>query len=66
MLNSCNVVHEGCLAPPALAFTGTQAVCFRCGNYVCTNCSRRVRYQRYGRRRLCDHCRAELKRCAKA
>ena len=59
---SCHVVNRGCKAPPALAWSRTRAKCYACGESVCVGpeCSRRVRYYRYGRRRLCAGCVAEL------
>ena len=57
-LHTCHVVGAGCNAPPFAVESDARTECFACGNYVCTNstCSRRVRYFRYGRRRLCTHC----------
>lgn len=38
----------------------TKTECFRCGNYVCINCSRRKTYKSFGRVRLCTNCMVEL------
>lgn len=47
-----------CLAAPGL-MKKTRAVCFACGQNVCTNCSRRRVWYRLGRgrrRRICRNC----------
>lgn len=63
----CDVANQGCKAPPGLAFTFTTAACFACGMGVCTNaqCSRRIQYLRFGRKRICFNCQRELKKVAK-
>lgn len=60
--DSCNTVEYGCLAPPADPFSFTRAKCFRCGEAVCTHCSLRRPYLRYGRRRICGRCYEEIAR----
>ncbi len=60
--DTCNTVETGCLAPPAIAESHTKARCFRCGDSVCVNCSKRRSYLRYGVQRLCGRCIAELDR----
>lgn len=62
--DSCVVVAEGCTRPPALVpkTRAKMAECFRCGNTVCANCSRRRQYLWYGRKRLCLLCTDELDR----
>jgi hypothetical protein len=61
---SCDVVAPGCTAPPGLGRLVAPArhTCYRCGNPVCGNCSRRVVYMTYGRRRICLNCLDELHR----
>lgn len=58
---TCDVVETNCQAPPAL-FTSTRGTCYRCGNPVCLNCSKRIVYLRFGRRRICNNCVEEMKR----
>ena len=57
---SCNVVNQDCKAPPALP-AATRAKCFACGLPVCTNpqCSTRIQWCRYGRRRVCAKCKTD-------
>lgn len=57
----CNVVAEGCLAPPALANGRIRTRCFKCGLTVCRSCSAVQPYLRYGRKRICQHCAEELR-----
>lgn len=55
----CCVVERYCLAPANLQDDCRPAricVCFSCGLDVCRECSRRVTYGRYGRKRLCLSC----------
>lgn len=64
----CSVVMGNCRAPAGFQAGGgvwaneegpyARAACFACGDPVCTNpdCSQRVRYRRFGRRRLCRWC----------
>lgn len=61
---ACDVVNEGCKAPPALAGSFTKATCFACGMPACTNsaCSWRIQWHGYGRRRVCAKCSDETKR----
>lgn len=54
---SCNAVtSDHCEAPPAFADSYTKGTCFGCGMPVCSRCSSRVKWYRYGRRRICDNC----------
>jgi hypothetical protein len=60
----CNVVELDCESPPVLAGAEyrCRTRCFACGLSVCRNCSAVIPYLRYGRKRLCNNCRAELER----
>lgn len=56
---ACCVVDEGCRAPANLLRADRprlRAKCFACGEPVCTNCSKRMKYFRYGVRRICNRC----------
>lgn len=57
---SCNTVYGGCKAAPVFLDSHTRAKCFKCGEAVCVNCSRRRKYSRYGIQRLCGICIEEL------
>ena len=61
---SCNVVNQGCTAPPGIASSFTKATCFACGMSVCVGpqCSRRIRWHKYGRRRVCHSCESDARR----
>lgn len=61
---SCDVVGQGCLAPPALTLYAheqppTVIDCYKCGMGVCRACSSRRKYLRYGVQLLCDNCQEE-------
>jgi hypothetical protein len=60
----CNQVDStDCKAPPSFGGEYVRVgTCYRCGLPVCTNCSLRVRYLRYGQRRLCHNCLDEIDR----
>lgn len=46
-----------CDAAATTRCTGeTRAVCFQCGMPACVECSARLTYGRYGRRRICANC----------
>lgn len=53
---SCNVIWDGCLQPPAFADSDCKEECFACGYNVCTNCSALMQYRNYGRQRICFNC----------
>jgi hypothetical protein len=53
---SCNQVDQFCLAPPALADSGSVSDCFACSLPVCENCSIVVDYLDYGEQRICHAC----------
>ncbi len=54
---ACCVANTNCKAPANCPTTSRMSVCFACGDFVCMNCSRRIRWFHYGRRRICDNCR---------
>lgn len=57
LIPHCNLKNEGCKIE-------TKAECFACGLSICIskNCSRRIQYYRYGRRRICKSCEIEHQR----
>ncbi len=62
---SCNVVAEDCKCPPGCPkswFMGRITTCFACGLDVCVACSRRRKYSRFGRKRICLQCVGELEK----
>ena len=69
----CHVANQGCRAPAGYGcYSGcsdetgrppyARCKCFACGLPVCSNCSKIVKYKRYGKRRLCDTCIEENER----
>lgn len=61
MSQSCNVVEQGCQAPPVMAHSKAEAECFACGAPVCLNakCSAMVKWYRHGEQRVCQRCRED-------
>lgn len=56
---SCHEVGEHCAAPANLIESSKPArlpECFACGEPVCVNCSRRVRWYNLGRKRVAVSC----------
>ena len=61
----CSVVNEDCLSPANLdPRRHVKTQCFRCGLPVCRECSKVVVYFRFGRKRICNICRDDMKRHA--
>lgn len=59
-MDTCHVSNQDCCASPGVSDGDlTRAECFACGLPVCVKCSKRVRYFKWGRKRVCDHCREE-------
>lgn len=54
----CFVANVDCDAPANLEEAYTSATCFACGEPVCMDpgCSKRIRWCRFGRRRVCSIC----------
>lgn len=60
MVETCCVVDQECLSPANLEPpVPVKARCFACDQPVCVNCSKRVRYFEFGRRRICADCQEE-------
>jgi hypothetical protein len=59
----CCVADQFCLAAANFANSVRPqriAECFVCGEPVCTKCSTRRKYGRYGRVRICNNCQIEV------
>lgn len=56
MKNTCCVADKFCTAAANYENSNARAVCFACGDFVCTKCSSRRNYFNYGRVRLCNNC----------
>lgn len=69
MFDHCHVSGDNCLAPAGHGIKGmgfahgdkaAKAICFQCGEPVCSACSRRVRTIVKGKRvRVCEYCQEE-------
>lgn len=56
----CCVVNPGCTAPAnATYFEPLRTKCFACGMPVCKNCSRRMPWYGWRKKRICDSCRED-------
>lgn len=61
MINTCSVVDQFCDSPANLEHpVNVRAVCFCCGEHVCTKCSSKRKYLCYGKQRLCNKCQIEI------
>lgn len=59
-VDTCSVVDQGCDSPANLTPPQhVRATCYSCGQPVCTKCSSKRRYLRYGIRRVCNSCQIE-------
>lgn len=57
---SCCVADQFCLAPANLEpMVNAKAICFSCGENVCTKCSSKRKYLHYGKVRLCNNCQVQ-------
>jgi hypothetical protein len=56
----CCVVDSFCKAAANFSMAGPVTTCFRCGDDVCTNCSSRRLYSRFGKKRLCNDCQCDI------
>lgn len=73
-IRTCEVSGEDCTAPAGYQiggpggpiveneFNSTRATCFACGLPVCTSCSRRRSWFKYGRRRVCEDCEEQFEK----
>jgi hypothetical protein len=56
----CDAVFDHCTSPPGIedddGSTLIRARCFSCGLFACNNCTVRVQWFDYGRRRVCANC----------
>lgn len=68
----CHVAEDSCKSPSGYR-AGTMGgrvdpclvtECFACGNPVCTNCSTRMTWHRFGVRRVCLYCREDHEKTA--
>lgn len=60
MRESCHVSDQFCTAAANYEGTYVRAVCFKCDEPVCSKCSSKRKYLRYGTVRLCNDCQVEL------
>lgn len=58
---SCCVADQFCDAPANVTpMVPARARCFHCGEAVCTKCSSKRLFGKYGRVRLCNNCQVEI------
>ena len=61
---TCCVVEDNCLAPANVtqdAKIRIRTWCYRCGQPVCRNCSKKIHYFNFGIQRICSNCLEEIK-----
>jgi len=55
----CSVADGACRGPNS-GGSSVKAKCFACGEHVCTACSSKRKYFKYGTKRICNNCQLEL------
>jgi hypothetical protein len=61
-MSACNVSNQNCTASPGVDGSKTRGICFACGLPVCMECSSRIKWYNFGKKRICDNCREDKDR----
>jgi hypothetical protein len=57
---TCCVADQFCTSPAnIIPIKRAKAVCFKCGEAVCSQCSSKRKYLNYGNVRLCNNCQVD-------
>lgn len=56
LYGQCSIANQHCTAAGNFEGKHRVAICYRCGNDVCTSCSSIRKYRTFGKVRLCDDC----------